>query len=104
LGCHPTCLTNADCFSNCCIPFQSSMGAATGAGFCVDTHYCGCAPTGTDCSFTPCCAGNTCGNYGGSSNQFICYHNCMGALDCDGGCCSTNLPGKPYGTCAPTCP
>jgi len=100
MGCRPTCSTNADCLSNCCQPFSNSSG-----GFCVDASYCGCTPTGGDCTHNnSCCAGNTCGMVGSNSSQFICYKNCMGALDCDGGCCTTNLPSKNYGLCALTCP
>jgi hypothetical protein len=98
LGCRPSCTSNADCLTGCCQPFSNASG-----GFCVDAHYCMCTPVGGDCTFTQnCCAGSSCGA-SGDAGQYVCYKNCMGANDCDGGCCTTYLPGKHYGTCAPNC-
>jgi hypothetical protein len=92
-------LTNADCFSGCCQPFSNASG-----GFCVDARYCGCTAVGADCSLTQnCCPGSTCGSYSEGGAQYTCYQNCVGAGDCDGGCCSTHLPNKNYGICAPAC-
>jgi hypothetical protein len=98
-GCRPSCTTNSDCFSNCCRMFSNASG-----GFCVDARYCNCTPVGADCTNTQnCCAGSTCGAVNGGGTQFTCLQNCMGASDCDGGCCSTYIAGTNHGTCSPTC-
>jgi hypothetical protein len=99
VGCRPSCSSNADCFSGCCRQFSNSSG-----GFCVDARYCNCTPAGGDCTLTQqCCSGSYCGSNGEAGTQFVCYQTCMGVADCDGGCCSTHLPGKNYGICATSC-
>jgi hypothetical protein len=99
LGCRPSCTTNTDCLSGCCQRFSNSSG-----GFCVDARYCSCAAAGAECTYIACCAGSSCGSFqpdGGG--PFHCTPNCMSSVDCDGGCCSANYPGKTYGGCAPKC-
>jgi hypothetical protein len=97
-GCRPSCATNSDCLTGCCQHFSNAVN-----GFCVDAQYCACAPTGADCSSLGCCSGTCAATQLDGAPPFYCHVNCLGALDCDGGCCSNHLPAKTYGICLPKC-
>jgi hypothetical protein len=84
-GCRPTCATDADCDTGCCVPFTSSQG-----GFCADARYCTCSSVGAPCGGdqdVECCEDTRCVAFG--DTPFTCHSVCDASHPCVTGSCQS---------------
>jgi hypothetical protein len=81
-GCRPSCTTDAQCDTGCCVLFANSTN-----GFCAAAQFCGCGAETQACgpNSPDCCAGTTCA--GQTAETLTCRRLCTSDGDCPGTKC-----------------